>query len=91
MNVEISKEDIEKIVEKHVGEYVKEWFRDNKNKYFIREVIDRCVKAELEDIKYSDIIAEEARKITSKEVVQRVCDRVSSDIAGAYADKYGDY
>lgn len=91
MNIEISNEFIEKIVEKRVGEYVKEWFRDNKNKYFIRETVDRYVKAELTDMKYFDIVAEEARKITSKEVIQKVCDRVSEDIAGAYADKYGDY
>lgn len=90
MNIEISREDIEKIVEKHVGAYVKEWFRDDKNKYFIREVVDRQVKEELTKMQYSDMVAEEARKVTSKEVIQKVCDRVSEDIAGAYAEKYGD-
>ena len=91
MNIEISREDMEKMVEKHVGEYVKEWFRDNKNKYFIREVVDKRVKVELTKMQYSDMVAEEARKVTSKEIIQRVCDRVSSDIAEAYADRYGDY
>jgi len=91
MNIEISKEDIEKIVEEHVKAYVKEWFRDNSHKYLIRELVNRYVKAELTDTKYSDIIEEEARKITSEQVIKMVCDRISEDIAGAYADKYGDY
>ena len=91
MNIEISKEDIEKIVEEHVKAYVKEWFRDNSHKYLIKDMVDRYVKTELTEMKYFDIIAEEARKITSKEVVKMVCDRISEDIAGAYADKYGDY
>ena len=88
MNIDISEEMIERILEKQIEERVKAWFAQNKNKYIIREFIEQSVSKELSKFEYTETIKEEARKLTSKEVLNGVCRRISSDIAEAFADKY---
>ena len=88
MNIDISNEMIEQILEKQIREKVKEWFAQNNHKYVIKEFIEKSVSKELNEFEYMEVIREEARKQTSKEVINGVCRRISMDIAEAFADKY---
>ena len=89
MNFEISDEQIARIVQEQVRDRVNKWFADNTNKYLIRDYVRQAVEKELSDYHYGQIVQEEARKQISTEVLDRVCSRVSNDIASAFADKYG--
>lgn len=88
MNIDISDEMIEQMVQKQVEEHVKAWFAQNNHKYIIKECIDKSVSKELNKFDYISVIREEARKQTSKEVLDGVCRRISEDIADAFAEKY---
>ena len=90
MNIEISDEMIEEILQKQIGEKVKAWFSQNKHEYVIKDFVNQAVMTELRDYKYENMIRDEARKQISKDVVERVCARISYDIADAFAEKYGD-
>lgn len=91
MNIDISDEMIEQILEKQIEEKVKAWFAQNNHKYIIRDFIAQSVSKELSKFEYTDTIKEEARKLTSKEVLTGVCGRISMDIAEAFANKYDIY
>lgn len=91
MNIEISDEQIEKILEKQISERVKTWFSQYNNKYVIQDHVERAVKDELMNLEYKLIIQQEARKQITKQVLDKVCASISSDIAEAFADKYGGY
>ena len=93
MNIEISNEMIEQMVQVEVQERVAKWFNDNKNKYIIREYVGREVKAlvenELRDLHPIDIkgIANNLGKdLVANKCAESICDA----IAYAFADKYGD-
>lgn len=91
MNIEISDEQIEKLLEKQISERVRTWFQQDEHKYIIREYTHQAVLKELEKFEYNRIVREEARNQINKTVIDRVCARVSQDIADAFAEKYGDY
>ena len=90
MNIEISDEQIEKLLEKQISERVKAWFQQDKHKYIIREYTSQAVMTELRNFEYDRIVRDEARKQINEIVVEKVCARVSQDIAEAFAEKYGD-
>ena len=91
MNIEINDEQIQKILEKQISERVKTWFAQQENKYIIRDYVHQAVISELRNYKYEIIAREEARKQISHDMVDKICARVSNDIADAFAEKYGDY
>ena len=91
MNIEISDEQIEKLLEKQISERVRTWFQQDEHKYIIREYTHQAVLKELEKFEYDRIVREEARNQINGTVIDRVCARVSQDIADAFAEKYGDY
>ena len=91
MNIEISDEQIEKILEKQISERVRTWFAQDKNKYVIRDFTHQEVVKELRNYKYENIVREESRKQINDIVIGKVCARISDDIASAFAEKYGDY
>ncbi len=94
MQIEISDEQINGIVGSIIETRVDAWFKDGKNKYVIREMVAQAVNTKLGTPEYSKLIREEAensaKNLCTKDVVKKICDRVSYDIAEAYADKYGD-
>lgn len=90
MNIEISDEMIEQMLEKQIGEKVKAWFSQNKHENIIKDFVQKAVLKELDGYKYEDVIREEARKQVNKDVADRVCARISYDIADAIADKFSD-
>ena len=91
MNIEISDEQIEKLLEKQISERVRTWFQQDEHKYIIREYTNKAVMKELENFEYDRIVRDEARKQINETVIDKVCARVSRDIAEAFAEKYGDY
>ena len=88
MNINISDEMIEQILEKQISEKVKAWFARTDHKQVIRETVEKCVSRELNKFDYISVIGEEAKKQTSKEVLDGVCRRISEDIADAVAEKF---
>ena len=90
MNIEISDEMIEQMLEKQINEKVKAWFSQSKHENIVKDLVQKAVMNELRDYKYEDVIREEARKQVNKDVVDRVCARISYDIADAFAEKYSD-
>lgn len=92
MNIEISDELIEKFLKEEIGNRVNIWFQQNEHKYIIREYTNKAVMKELvENFEYDRIVRDEARKQINAAVIEKVCARVSQDIADAFAEKYGDY
>lgn len=91
MNIEISDEQIEKLLEKQISERVRTWFQQDEHKYVIREYTNKAVIKELENFEYDRIVRDEARKQINETIVDKVCARVSQDIAEAFAEKYGYY
>ena len=93
MQIEISDDRLEEIVTSTIKARVDEWFKDGKNKYVIRETVAQAVNTKLGTPEYSKLIREEAENsaqtLCTKDVVKQICDRISYDIADAYADKYG--
>jgi len=92
MNVEISDEQIEKLVHKAVNERVKNWFGEPKNKYFIRDAIIKAVNVEVS--KRIDETAIDIPKLVSslatKELAEKITDNIGYNIASIFAEKYGD-
>lgn len=91
MNIEISDELIEKFLKEEIGNRVNIWFRQDEHKYVIREYTNKAVMKELQNFEYDRIVREEARKQINAAVIEKVCARVSQDIADAFVEKYGDY
>ena len=91
MNIEISDELIEKLLKEEIGSRVNIWFRQDEHKYVIREYTNKAVIKELQNFEYDRIVREEARKQIDAAVIEKVCARVSQDIADAFVEKYGDY
>ena len=94
MQIEISDAQIEKIISRTIKARVDVWFSDAKSKYIIKEMVDNYVSSKLGTDEYRQLIQEEAikcaNKICTKDVVNKVCERVSCDIAEAFAEKYAD-
>lgn len=93
MNIEISDEQIEKLVHKAVNERVKSWFGETKNKYFIRDAIIRAVDVEVaKRIDKTTIdIPKLVSSLASKELAEKITDNIGYNIAAIFAEKYGDY
>lgn len=92
MNVEISDEQIEKLVSKAVNERVKTWFGEPKNKYFIRDAIIKAVGVEVtKRIDETTIdIPKLVSSLASKELAEKITDNIGYTIANIFAEKYGD-
>ena len=91
MNIEISNEMIEQMVQKEVAQRVEKWFAQPNNKYLIRECVDKAVISELRKFDYQKIANDAAKEKVNKAMMDKVCARISSDIAEAYSEKFGDY
>ena len=91
MNIEISDEQIQKILEKQISERVKTWFAQKENKYVIRDYVNKAVECELRDFNYEAIAMDAAKEKVTKDMMDKICNSISYDIASAYAEKYGDY
>lgn len=92
MNIEISNEQIEKLVNNAVNERIKTWFRDPNNKYFIRDAIIKAVDVEVfKRINDSMVdIPKLASSLASKELAEKITDNIGYNIAAIFAEKYGD-
>ena len=90
MNIEISNEMIEKLVEKEVKAQVQAWFSKDSNKYVIRDFINQ----EVTEIVKKEISCQQidiqriGQSFASKKLFEEVAGRLSSDIADAYADRF---
>lgn len=93
MNIEISNEQIEKLVEVEVHQQVDRWFSEIKNKYVIRDYVLKEAKQyvlnEIYNQDYQSIVKQQISEFTAEAVLDKVAQRISEDIAAAYADKYG--
>ncbi len=92
MNIEISNEQIEQMIEKAVNARIKTWFDEPSNKYFIREKIADVVKSEVvKRVNESNLdIPKFASALASKELAEKVADNIGYNIASIFAEKYGD-
>lgn len=90
MNIEISNEMIEKLVEKEVRAQVQAWFDKDSNKYVIRGFINQEVTEIVnKEISHQQIdIQKIGQSFASEELFDKVAERLSEDIAGAYADRF---
>lgn len=91
MNLEISDEMIEKLVKDQVNTRVKDWFLQKEHKCIIREYVNQAVIAELKKFDYRKIVIDCAKEKVTKDMMEKIANQISNDIARAYADKYGDY
>ena len=93
MNIEISNEQIEQLINKAVNERVKTWFGEPSNKYFIRDAIVNAVGVEVcKRVDESMIdIPKLASSLASKELAEKITDNIGHNIASIFAEKYGDY
>lgn len=91
MNIEISDEQIEKLLNKQINERVKMWFHDHDLNSLVRSTVDDIVTMELNSYDYKAMFNKEASNVMNEKILEGVCARISNDIARAYADKYGDY
>ena len=92
MNIEISNEHIEQLINKAVNERVKTWFGEPSNKYFIRDAIIKAVDAEVcKRVDESMIdIPKLASSIASRELAEKITDNIGYNIASIFAERYGD-
>ena len=92
MNIEISNEQIEQLIEKAVNERVKTWFGEPSNKYFIRNAVIKAVDAEVcKRVDESMIdIPKLASSLASKELAEKITDNIGYKIASIFAEYYGD-
>lgn len=92
MNIEISNEQIEQLVNKAVNERVKTWFGEPSNKYFIRDAIIKAVDAEVcKRVNESMIdIPKLASSIASRELAEKITENIGYKIASIFAEYYGD-
>lgn len=90
MNIEISNEMIEKLVEKEVKARVQSWFSKDENKGIIRYFLNKEIQGTVEkEISRQQIdIQKVGQSFVSKELFKEVAERLSEDIAGAYADRF---
>lgn len=90
MNIEISNEQIERMIEKAVNERVKTWFGDPENRFFIRNAIVNAVDAEVfkrvDDSKID--IPKLASSLALKELAEKITDNIGYNIAAVFAEKY---
>ena len=93
MNIEISNEQIEQLINKAVNERVKTWFGEPSNKYFIRDAIVNAVGVEVcKRVDESMIdIPKLASSLASKELAEKITNNIGHNIASIFAEKYGDY
>ncbi len=91
MNIEISDEQIEKLLNKQINERLKMWFHDHDLNSLVRSTVDDIVTMELNSYDYKAMFNKEASNVMNEKILEGVCTRISNDIARAYADKYGDY
>lgn len=92
MNIEISNEQIEQLVNKAVNERVKTWFGEPSNKHFIRDAIIKAVDAEVcKRVDESMIdIPKLASSIASRELAEKITENIGYKIASIFAEYYGD-
>lgn len=92
MNIEISNEQIEQLIEKAVNERVKTWFGEPSNKYFIRDAIVTAVNVEAcKRVDESMIdIPKLASSLASKELAEKITENIGYKIASIFAEYYGD-
>lgn len=90
MNIEISDEQIERILEKQISSRVSNWFAQSENKCVIRDYTKQAVLDKLRTEDYEEIVRKQATKLVSKDIMKEVCARISEDIAEAFAEKYAD-
>ena len=90
MNIEISNEQIEEIIDKMVQERVKNWFKDPNNKYYIRNAIVKAVEAEVHNrINESMIdIPKLVSSLASKDLAEKITENVGQNIARYFVEKY---
>lgn len=92
MNIDINDEMIEKMLEGQIKAKIDNWFmKQGSVANVLKGCIHDVVMKELSGFEYEDVIREEARALINKDVMDRVCNRISDDIARAFADKYGEY
>ena len=88
MQIKVDDAIIHEAVKGEVKHQVTQWIANNP------KVIEQEVRKEIYDQvnrKYFDIIKDKAEEIASEEVVERVCNRISTDVARAYAERYYEY
>ena len=93
MQIEINNDMIETIINRQIKEYIEQWFNSESNKYYIRDKVNEYVK-EIVSCKIDSIgvdFNKAIRSIETKDLVERVTSRISSDIANAFVDKFSDY
>ena len=90
MNVEISNEQIEEIINKAVEERVKAWFKESDHKYFISSAVVDAVKAEVHKrIDESMIdIPKLVSSLASKDLAEKITENIGHNIAEHFAEKY---
>ncbi len=95
MNIEITNEQIEKLVEAEVHQQVNKWFSAIQNQNAIRDYIlneaKKYVWTEICNQDYQSIVKQRLSEFSAEAVLDKVAQRISEDIAAAYADKYGDW
>ena len=90
MNIEIPNEQITEIVETEARKLVTDWFKKQESKCLIREAVNKeIVKLVTSEIHNANIdICQLVKELTSEELMRRVANQISGDIASAYADKF---
>lgn len=92
MNIEISDEQIEKLLTKAVNDRVKTWFGEPKNKYFIRDAVIKAVNAQVstrvDDCKID--MPKLVSSLSTKKLAEELVDNIGYNIAAIFAEKYGD-
>ena len=88
MQIELTDEMIQQLVKDEVKEKVAQFFKEKTTKSLIREYTEQFVRRELEKYNYSQEITNRAKELTTDHVLNKVAERISCDIASAYADKY---
>lgn len=95
MNIEITNEQIEKLVEAEVHQQVNKWFSAIKNQNAIRDYILKEAKQyvlnEIYNQDYQLIVKQKISEFSAEVVLDKVAQHISEDIATAYADKYGNW
>ena len=90
MNIEISNEMIEKLVEKEVKAQVQKWFSKDENDGIIRYFLNKEVQgiAEKEISRHQIDIQKIGQSFVSEELFNKVAKRLSEDIADAHSDRF---
>lgn len=93
MNLEISNEMIEQIIQEEVQKQVNKWFSKRSNEYIMRDYVDREIKKLVEiEIGKQGIDVQNIANSLGKELIANKCaESICSEIAYAFAEKFGDY